>query len=130
MNKNIKRTIAIVIVVLAALVGLSSLFMEGGMISYVSFSEARTAGSKVQVMGEIADYGASYDPEAGSFTFLITDEAGDELRVIYGGTKPGNFDQASSVVCIGRFQNDAFHADKLLVKCPSKYQDEPTENNA
>lgn len=130
MNKNIKRTIAIVIVVLAALVGLSSLFMEGGMISYVSFGEARTAGSKVQVMGEIADYGTVYDPESGSFTFLITDEAGDELKVIYGGTKPGNFDQATSVVCIGKFQNDAFHADKLLVKCPSKYQDEPAGKSA
>ncbi len=130
MNKNVKRIIAIVIVVLAALVGLSSLFTDGGMISYVSFGEARTTGSKVQVMGEIMDYDASYNPESGSFTFLITDDTGDKLKVIYGGTKPGNFDQATSVVCIGKFQNDAFHADKLLVKCPSKYQDKPKDKSA
>jgi cytochrome c-type biogenesis protein CcmE len=46
--------------------------------------------------------------------------------VIYDGTKPGNFDQATSVVCVGKYETDAFYADKLLIKCPSKYQEAPT----
>ncbi len=130
MNKKVKTTIAVVVVVLAAIVGLSSLFTEGGMISYVSFGEARAANSKVQVMGEILSSGAIYDPESGSFSFFITDETGDKMRVVYGGTKPGNFDQATSVLCIGKYENDAFHANKLLVKCPSKYQEEIADESA
>jgi len=130
MNKRIKTIIAVAVVILAAGVGLSSLFTDGGMISYVSFNEARATTSNVQVMGEILAAGTSYEPETGSFSFYITDEAGDKMKVVYSGTKPGNFDQATSVVCIGNFQEDTFHANKLLVKCPSKYQETPTEEGA
>ena len=130
MTKNIKTIIAIVVVVIAAIVGLSSLFTGGGMISYVSFGEARTAGSNVQVMGEILESGATYDTGTGSFIFYIANETGDRMKVVYSGTKPGNFDQATSVVCIGRYKDNAFHADKLLVKCPSKYQDLPADESA
>jgi cytochrome c-type biogenesis protein CcmE len=130
MNKNIKTIIAVVVVVIAAIIGLSSLFTGGGMISYVSFTEARTAGGNVQVMGEILESGATYDTGTGSFIFYIANETGDRMKVIYSGTKPGNFDQATSVVCIGRYENNAFHADKLLVKCPSKYQDLPADESA
>ena len=52
----------------------------------------------------------------------IIDERGSSLPVQYGGTKPGNFDQADQVVVIGRYQEGVFLADQLLVKCPSKYQ--------
>jgi len=129
MSKNVKTIIAVVVVVIAAVIGLSSLFTGGGMISYVSFSEARNASNNVQVMGEILDGGSSYDSDTGDFTFYITNESGDRMKVIYGGTKPGNFDQATSVVCIGKYHNDAFQAEKLLVKCPSKYQDQPVNES-
>lgn len=130
MSKNIKTIIAVAVVVVAAVIGLSSLFTGGGMISYVSFSEARTTTDNVQVMGELLDSETSYNSETGVFSFYITNETGDRMKVIYGGTKPGNFDQATSVVCIGKYRNDAFHAEKLLVKCPSKYQDQPVNENA
>lgn len=130
MNKKIKTIIAVVVVVIAAVIGLSSLFTGGGMISYVSFSEARATTNNVQVMGEILSSGSSYNSETGDFSFYITNETGDRMKVVYGGTKPGNFDQATSVVCIGKYRDAAFHAEKLLVKCPSKYQDEPANQNA
>ena len=130
MNKRVKTIIAIAVVIIAAGVGLSSLFTGGGMISYVSFSEARAASGNVQVMGEILATGTSYESETGTFIFHIANDTGDEMKVVYKGTKPGNFDQATSVVCVGKFQNDAFHADKLLVKCPSKYQEQITEESA
>lgn len=124
MNKNGKTAIAITVVVIAAGVGFWSLIGGGGVTPYVGFAEARAAGSNVQVMGEILPTGTDYDPTEGTFSFFITDDTGDRMKVVYGGTKPGNFDQATSVVCIGQYTNEVFHADKLLVKCPSKYQDE------
>ena len=81
-------------------------------------------------MGEILSSETEYDPESGSFSFFITDDTGDKLKIVYSGTKPGNFDQATSVVCIGRYAGDAFYASKLLVKCPSKYQDEMLQQGA
>jgi cytochrome c-type biogenesis protein CcmE len=130
MNRNAKTAIAIVVVVIAAGVGLWSLIGGGGVTPYVGFAEARAAKSSVQVMGEILPASTEYDPASGTFSFYITDDTGDRMRVIYGGTKPGNFDQATSVVCIGRYSNETFQADKLLVKCPSKYQDQPLKPGA
>jgi cytochrome c-type biogenesis protein CcmE len=46
------------------------------------------------------------------------------MRVRYHGLKPANFEEAISIVAIGRYDGSekVFVADKLLVKCPSKYQ--------
>ena len=42
----------------------------------------------------------------------------------YEGLKPANFEEAISIVAIGRYDPDTgeLAANKLLVKCPSKYQ--------
>ena len=44
------------------------------------------------------------------------------MPVVYRGIKPGNFRDAISIVAIGRFKEGRIEAEKLLVKCPSKYQ--------
>ena len=130
MHSNLKRGIALGVVVIAAGVGLMSLVTGGGVTPYVGFAEARASKGNVQVLGEIQPGETSYNTQAGAFSFFITDANGDRLRVVYDGTKPGNFDQATSVVCVGRYNNDAFHAEKLLIKCPSKYQDQPQKPGA
>lgn len=130
MNKNAKTVIAVAVVIIAAGVGFWSLIGGGGVTPYVGFTEARASSGNVQVMGDVTEGGSQYNPEDGSFTFIITDNAGDKLKVIYSGTKPGNFDQASSVVCIGKYSDDMFYAERLLVKCPSKYQDETPQPGA
>ncbi len=42
----------------------------------------------------------------------------------YKGLKPANFEDAISIVAIGQYDESSkeFEANKLLVKCPSKYQ--------
>ena len=55
----------------------------------------------------------------------IEDENGDVMKVQFDGVRPGNFDQATSVVLKGKPNDEgAFVADQILVKCPSKYQGE------
>jgi cytochrome c-type biogenesis protein CcmE len=44
------------------------------------------------------------------------------MPVTYRGTRPANFKDAISIVAIGRYQDGRIDAEKLLVKCPSKYQ--------
>jgi cytochrome c-type biogenesis protein CcmE len=130
MHKNLKRGIAFGVVVIAAGVGLMSLVTGGGVTPYVGFSEARAAKSNVQVLGDILPNDSGYDTRAGAFSFYISDASGDRMKVVYDGTKPGNFDQATSVVCVGHYADNAFHAEKLLIKCPSKYQDQPKKPGA
>jgi cytochrome c-type biogenesis protein CcmE len=37
---------------------------------------------------------------------------------------PPDFTRSEKVVVIGNYQNNAFVARKILLKCPSKYQEE------
>ena len=57
---------------------------------------------------------------------IIVEKAFPDLNkyVRYKGVKPDNFDEAYHVVAIGKYTGDAFAADKLLIKCPSKYEAE------
>ncbi|MBN2424579.1 MAG: cytochrome c maturation protein CcmE [Calditrichaceae bacterium] len=90
---------------------------------YVSINEAKAMEKRVQIAGIRMDSG-QFDLQSNMLRFRIKDDKGDVLMVYYDGPKPGNFDQATQVVCKGIYKNGVFHADEILVKCPSKYQQE------
>lgn len=59
-----------------------------------------------------------------SFRFLMVDNDGKEQKVYYNEPVPADFVRAEQVVVIGSYKNDElFVADKILMKCPSKYQE-------
>jgi len=89
---------------------------------YVSFEKARRSRDAVQVAGSLVPGSDRYDEASSRLIFAITDEGGDTLQVAYKGLKPGNFNEATQIVAIGRYRGDRLEAEKLLVKCPSKYQ--------
>lgn len=89
---------------------------------YVSIDEAMEMGQRVQVAGQRVGSG-QFDIQKNMFTFKLQDDHGKVLNVIYDGAKPGNFDQATQVVCKGVYKDGVFYADVILVKCPSKYQE-------
>ncbi|MCK9426062.1 MAG: cytochrome c maturation protein CcmE [Ignavibacteriaceae bacterium] len=62
-----------------------------------------------------------------TFIFYMKDATGHEMKVIYAGTIPNNFESAQSIVVTGQYKNGNFHAKDILTKCPSKYQDKQTE---
>lgn len=112
-------------VLILAFAGFALASFKETLTPYVSYEQARSVERQVQVAGGLVQGSSAYDAERQSLLFTIQDEAtGDTLRVRYHGIKPGNFEDAISIVAIGRFHEaDAeFAADKLLVKCPSKYQ--------
>lgn len=102
----------------------------GAMVAYASIPEAKAEARSVQVFGYLYSKG-EYD-EQGHWKFDVQGEDGDVLTIVYPHTKPANFEQAISVVAIGRYEPSAQHfvADQLLVKCPSKYQEQATSQNA
>jgi len=46
------------------------------------------------------------------------------MQIKYDKSKPSNFENADKIVAVGKYitSDDVFHADELLVKCPSKYE--------
>ncbi len=98
------------------------------MTPYVSFHEAREARRTVQVMGALEKGTARYDSGTKTLFFNLLDpRTHEKIPVAYTDVKPANFEDALSVVAIGRYDRDVFRAEKLLVKCPSKYQGEEVE---
>jgi len=95
---------------------------KSNLTPYVSFSQARSTGDAVQVAGALVQGSDHYDEGTQSLQFVLQDDKGDTLAIAYKGLKPGNFNEAIQVVAIGRFDKGRLEAEKLLVKCPSKYQ--------
>ncbi|MCU0327810.1 MAG: cytochrome c maturation protein CcmE [Chitinophagales bacterium] len=71
-----------------------------------------------------------YDPlkDPNHFVFVMIDNKGNAEKVIYKGVKPDGFDQAEKIVIAGNYNGNAFHAQKILMKCPSKYEDKESLN--
>lgn len=113
------------VVLLLAFAGLTLASFKDTLTPYVPYEKARSFNRTVQVAGGLAADSSSYDDASQSLYFTLQEqETGETLRVRYQGVKPANFEEAISIVAIGRFDpaQDALVADKLLVKCPSKYQ--------
>lgn len=105
--------------------GFSYSEFKDALTPYVSYDVAREAQRTVQVAGGLEQGSSRYDDEAGYLHFtLVEEETEQTIKVRYEGVKPANFEDAVSIVAIGRFDQQAeqFAAKQLLVKCPSKYQ--------
>ena len=110
---------------LLAFAGFSFTTFTDSMTPYVSYQRARQGDRIVQVAGALEKGSYSYAEAKESLYFTLKDpKTKENLRVRYKGVKPGNFEDAISIVAIGRYDDKAkeFEAQKLLVKCPSKYQ--------
>ncbi|MFC5626507.1 cytochrome c maturation protein CcmE [Algoriphagus winogradskyi] len=77
---------------------------------------------KKDASGEVT--GLNVREDKVSFTFMLVDNEGVEQEVFYNEPVPADFTRSESVVVIGSYKNDEiFIADKILMKCPSKYQE-------
>lgn len=92
---------------------------------YVTVAEAKQSSSKsMHLAGDIMKESLNVRLEAGEVRFSVRDEKGDVMPVVYKGGPPANMGSATKVVCVGRVENGSFVADKLILKCPSKYESE------
>lgn len=112
------------IIGIVSIVLFTSLLMYnfGNSIStYVNFEEAENRNNShvVGVWDDSQDYG--FSRETMQFSFYMKDEDGNVRRVVYSRPKPNNFEEATQLVVIGEMRNNTFHADEMLMKCPSKY---------
>ena len=75
------------------------------------------------VSGQILGSSVHWDPVKSVLTFGVDDSAGGHvLPVRFAGDKPNDFSNGWPVIVFGHLDaHGTFQANKLLVKCPSKY---------
>ncbi len=95
--------------------------------TYATFTQAfNEPQEEFHVVGKLnRDKESIYDPHADAnlFTFYMMDSEGKEKKVILHKSKPQDFERSEQIVIIGKAMNDEFHANDILMKCPSKYTD-------
>lgn len=135
MNKKYIIAIIIIAVAISMIVG-----MAGDASTYMSFSEAKELSEKgfkkdIHVVGELPKTasgeiaGIVESPDRLSFKFDMIDEKGMKQQVLFAEPIPTDFTRSEQVVIIGAYEGDKFIANKILLKCPSKYQEEPEFNS-
>ena len=112
------------IVLLVGFVGYAGFNLAESVTPYVSIAEARASSNSVQVKG-LLDKNFAPVQNCDEFSFSLKDEtSGETMRVKFDGIKPDQFDEAYHIVAVGKYvaADESFHAKKLLIKCPSKYE--------
>lgn len=117
------------IIGLVLLIGFGSLlFMNFGkqVGGYMNFAEAASTGAQAHVVGTwVKEQAFAYDQQANVFSFHMKDQNGKVIKVVYNNLKPANFEDAEQVVVEGKMLADGqFEAKHILVKCPSKYNEQ------
>ena len=133
------------LVIIAIAIGII-ITTAGDASTYVDFAKASTMAKdgdseSIHVVGKLKKDGAGnilemeYNPavDPNYFAFTLIDNSNVAQKVIYKSSKPQDFDKSEQVVVVGKMQNGAFAAEKILMKCPSKYEEgklETTEHTA
>ena len=121
---KIKKSYIIGGVVIALAMAMAMYSFQSTLTSYVSVNEAKASNRPVQVAGIVVEGTDRYDLNSNNLLFTLREDGGDEMKVEYDGPRPGNFDNVTKVVAIGKYEpkREVFLAKELLVKCPTKYE--------
>jgi len=105
-------------------------------------------GRSLRISGAVIGNTIQYDPQTMNLTFdiahvpgdnaaiemggglaavlhtAVTDPTRERLTIVYNGPKPDLLRDEAQAIITGHLGEDGiFHADELLLKCPSKYQE-------
>lgn len=131
MSKKMKRVVITSAIVLILLGYLVYSAMGSSFLFYKTVSELKTDAS---LKGESARIGGnvvkgSLASKSSPYRFKITDGKAN-IQIVYEGTLPASFRDDTEVIAEGVYQdNGEFKAKTILVKCPSKYEEESKKEN-
>jgi cytochrome c-type biogenesis protein CcmE len=135
-----KKSHILILVVIAAAVGII-ISTSNDASTYVTFDQAYQMASNgnknsIHVVGDLKKdrdgmvIGITPGADLVSFTFIMIDENKKEQLVYHNQPMPQDFTRSEKVVVIGYYLDDKFIAEKILLKCPSKYQEQKLNANS
>lgn len=114
------------IIVIAVAIGVIFTSLQSSA-TYSDFAEASAnQDTEYHVVGKLnKTIPVQYDPKinADECSFMMIDNKGVEKKVVLHKSVPQDFQKSEQIVLIGKMQGDEFHANEILMKCPSKYND-------
>jgi cytochrome c-type biogenesis protein CcmE len=122
-------------IVIIAIAVMIIIITAGDASTYVTFREAIKMAEdgnnkKIHVVGQLKKdkegnvQGLQVTEDKLSVSFLMIDNENMEQKIYFNEPMPPDLHRSEQVVVIGSFKEDIFVADKILLKCPSKYQEE------
>lgn len=126
-----KSSIIGIIIIALAIGAIISTYADSS--TYGTFSDAMETESELHVVGQLdKEKQMVYNPaqDANYFAFYMKDNQGKECKVVFNGTKPQDFERSEQIVLTGKMVGDEFQASKILMKCPSKYNQDQVEVTA
>ena len=92
-------------------------------------SSATLVGERVRVNGAVVPGSENWNAQEITLRFAISDEkSSQQLPIVFYGPRPDNFQRAASAIVEGEMLPDGtFKAETLLLKCPSRYEEDPEE---
>lgn len=127
-----KKLHVIGIVIIALAIGVIFVSLKDTS-TYADFTEAISNPDKeYHVVGKLDKTQPQvYEPKinADQFIFSMIDNKGLSKRVVLHKSKPQDFEKSEQLVLIGKMEGQEFHANDILMKCPSKYNDGKSQPN-
>ncbi len=121
---NIAKLIGIALIAMLGLVFLSFSGVLGSASQYTTFTQAKKMDESVHVVGNWVRRDQShYDIDNDIFEFYMQDTSNVVSLVQYHDPQPVNFETADKIVIEGQYKGDVFDAERILMKCPSKYNE-------
>ena len=81
----------------------------------------------VRVSGKVDAATIDFNNRDLRLAFDVTSETGQRLQVIFNGPKPDQMREGAEAIVEGKYDGQAFTAQSLLLKCPSRYEENGIE---
>lgn len=124
-----KIHIVMLVVIALAIAGLLTLTKD--ITTYDSIASARKKeGRYVHLIAKLdRSEPVIYDPikDPNYLSFYAVDSLGARTQVVYRNAKPTELEHSDRVVLKGEMQGEVFECKEILLKCPSKYKDDPSQ---
>ena len=105
------------------------LFTQSNIQYQDDFSQVMKTTKTVKATGSwVKEKNYQIDKANKTFTFYMVDGIGNEMKVVYNGTIPNNFESAMSVVVTGKYVEGYFHAGIGSSRITSRYKRDEGRN--
>lgn len=123
-----KSSIILIVIIAIAIAMILVIYTDSS--TYSTFAEAKEKNTELYVVGVLnKEKDLIYDPvkDANHFSFYMYDNDSTECKIVFNGSKPQDIERSEQIVLTGKMEGDTFHASKILMKCPSKYNKDEME---
>jgi cytochrome c-type biogenesis protein CcmE len=120
-----KKTEIVLIVLVAVIIGvIMSLTFNAS--TYITFADSeKQMGKEFTVIGSLnKEKDIRFEPKLNLLTFFAADSLNNERKIYYHDSKPQDFERSEKITMTGFATDSGFVARTILMKCPSKYNEQ------